>query len=57
MPTDAGFRFNLGLAWERVGDFDEALRAFQRTLELDAGFPRAREHLEFAEKMTSHGPR
>ncbi len=36
--------YNLGLAWERVGDFREALEAFRRTLELDPNFPRAREH-------------
>ncbi|MFQ5349424.1 MAG: tetratricopeptide repeat protein, partial [Thermoanaerobaculia bacterium] len=44
VPDDPRPHYNLGLAWERTGDYGDALRAFDRTLALSPDFPRAREH-------------
>jgi len=51
VPEEAVFSYNLGLAWERLGDVDEALRAFSRTLELAPGFARAQEHRRYMEAV------
>jgi len=51
VPDEAVFPYNLGLAWERLGDVGEALRAFSRTLELAPGFARAEEHRRYMEAV------
>jgi tetratricopeptide (TPR) repeat protein len=55
VPEDPRFPYNQGLAWERIGDFRAALAAFDRTLALEPGFPRAGEHRRaVAERLREH---
>jgi arylsulfatase A-like enzyme len=51
VPDDPGFRYSLGLSWERVGDMHQALTAFEAALELNAAFPRAGAHRDYAEAI------
>lgn len=44
--TVAVFQNNLGIALERIGDFEGASSAFAGALSLDAGYGRARENLD-----------
>ena len=46
VPEDPRFFYNTGLAWARVGDFDEAQSAFREALRLNPDFTEAREHLQ-----------
>ena len=45
------FRYNVGLAWERIGSPRDALAAFDRTLDLEPDFPGAERHRTFAAEL------
>jgi hypothetical protein len=44
-PTEATFRFSLGVALETAGKCDEARSAFEQTLAIDPTFPKARDQI------------
>ena len=56
VPDDPRFHYNLGLTWERLGDMNEAVVAFQKTLELDPQFAKALSHLRYAEAVLERLP-
>jgi tetratricopeptide (TPR) repeat protein len=51
VPGDPRFHYNLGLTWERLGDMDEALQAFESALEIDPHFAKAEPHRRYAEAV------
>lgn len=51
VPQDAGFRYNLGLTWERLGEVEEAAASFRRALDRDPGFAKAESHLRYMEAV------
>lgn len=54
VPNDPRFHYNLGLAWERVSDMEEALKAFDSTLALDPDYSKARRHREYTAAVLDH---
>jgi lipoprotein NlpI len=51
VPGDPRFHYNLGLTWERLGDMDEALQAFESVVEIDPHFAKAEPHRRYAEAV------
>jgi tetratricopeptide (TPR) repeat protein len=48
VPSDPRPAYNAGLAWERMGEMSEALRAYDRALALDPDLPNLRKHRDYA---------